>query len=114
QGITTITTYLGQQLAASNYKLGCPIAPLAIEGVEGELQDVVARAFESWHEVIRARLIRHGHKPKRATELATFALSAIEGALLLCKVRRSVVPLELAAVELSRLATQKTSKGARS
>ncbi|MEO6574881.1 MAG: TetR/AcrR family transcriptional regulator [Polyangiaceae bacterium] len=113
EGITTITTFLGQQLVASDYKLGCPVAPLAIEGVDGALQDAVAAAFEAWHVVIRARLVRAGHKPKRATELATFALSAIEGALLLCKVRRSVVPLEQAAKELSRIAAP-PAKGDRS
>lgn len=104
QGIRSITHLLGQQLVASDYKLGCPIAPLAIEGVDGALADQVAGAFEAWHKVIRARLVRAGHAPKRATELATFALSAIEGALLLCKVRRSVAPLERAAIELARIA----------
>jgi TetR/AcrR family transcriptional repressor of lmrAB and yxaGH operons len=113
EGITAITKFLGMQLVASDYKLGCPVAPLAIEGVDGALETAVAGAFDSWQGVIRARLVRAGHTPKRATELATFALSAIEGALLLCKVRRSVVPLELAAKELSRVAEPK-KKGERS
>ncbi len=110
ESIGAVTTMLGHQLASSDYKLGCPVAPIAIEDVSGALHDAVASAFATWHEVIRSRLVHAGHKPKRAAELATFALSAIEGALLLCKVQRSTAPLERAAIELARMTSVERTK----
>lgn len=104
EAVTQILSLLALQLQASDFTLGCPVAPVALEQVEGALlTDAVRSAYDSWHAVILARLLEEGHAPARAQSLATFALSAIEGALLLSKVRRDVAPMTDTAKELAAL-----------
>jgi TetR/AcrR family transcriptional repressor of lmrAB and yxaGH operons len=108
--ITTICRYLSQQLTASHYKLGCPVAPLALEETEVQVKGAVAGALESWQEQIQRRLVSAGFTPSRATELAMFTMSVIEGALLLSKAHQSVAPLERAEIELVRMTEMEESK----
>jgi TetR/AcrR family transcriptional repressor of lmrAB and yxaGH operons len=104
KAIDAVIAMLGAQLAASGYTLGCPVAPVALEAVDSaRVQAAVTTAYDAWQDVIADRLHRDGHRRARARELAVFALSAIEGALLLAKVRRDVAPLSRAAKELANL-----------
>jgi TetR/AcrR family transcriptional repressor of lmrAB and yxaGH operons len=104
KAIDAVVAMLGAQLEASGYSLGCPVAPVALEDVDSaRVHGAVTAAYDSWQDVIAQRLHRDGHRPARARELAVFALSAIEGALLLAKVRRDVAPLRRAAKELTPL-----------
>jgi TetR/AcrR family transcriptional repressor of lmrAB and yxaGH operons len=103
EAVVAIAALLGGQLRASGFRHGCPVAPFVLEDVDPSVRDAARDAFGAWHDVIQERLERAGHDAKRATELATFALSAIEGALLLCKARQSTEPLEQAASEISRI-----------
>ena len=48
-------------------------------------------------------LMALGWSPPRAAAMALFALSAIEGALILCRAERSTQPLEQVAEELQLL-----------
>lgn len=109
--IGAVTGYLEGQLSASDFKLGCPVAPLALDATEEPLRQVVEGALVDWQAILAARLVREGHAGARAEELATFALSAIEGALLLCKARRSTEPLRCAARELGRVLARVEGEG---
>lgn len=103
-GVLTVVGLFAQQLEGSGYTLGCPVAPAAVNGEEGDLLPGVVRdAFDSWQSVIAERLRAEGLAPERATRLACFALSTIEGALLLSRVRRDVAPLHDAGAELLAL-----------
>lgn len=104
QALDAITAYFVHQLESSQFTKGCPIATVALEqaATSEALQRVCSATYALWQAAIAARLERDGHTPERAGELAGFFLSAIEGALLLCRAHRSTDPLRRAAIELRR------------
>ena len=54
-----------------------------------------AAVFDRWTDLIAQRFIADGLPADRATELAVLATSAIEGAILLARVRRDLTPLDV-------------------
>ncbi|MFV8318295.1 TetR/AcrR family transcriptional regulator [Mycobacterium sp. 23] len=93
-----------EQLLATEFRAGCPIAAVSVEaGFDQDDRDrmapVVQRAaavFDRWSDLITQRFIADGIAAERAAELAEFATAALEGALLLARVRRDLAPLDLA------------------
>ena len=100
--LDTLIDKYRRQLLDSDFRAGCPIAAVSVEA--GEEQDrermapVTERAaavFDRWTELIAQRILADGIPPDQAGELAVLATSAIEGALLLARVRRDLAPLDL-------------------
>ena len=54
-----------------------------------------AAVFDRWTDLIAQRFVADGIARERAEELALLATIAIEGALLLARVRRDLAPLDL-------------------
>ena len=94
-----------EALEASSFEEGCPVATVALETIPGE--PVVAQAcqaaFEAWIEAVRDALIEKGLGRARAADFAVFAVSAIEGAILLARTRQSSEPIRVAVQQLVRL-----------
>lgn len=89
------------ELLATDFASGCPVASVAIEGPQSPAALAAAgESFTSWEDTIAASLWQHGIDQERAHGLATMALSAIEGALLLCKAQRSTRALDLVEKEM--------------
>lgn len=86
---------LTTELAATEFRGGCPLATVALDAATESDQIAVAcrDGYDSWRDAIGAMLIRNGATPQRAAELATVVLAAIEGALLLARINRDVAPL---------------------
>jgi AcrR family transcriptional regulator len=108
--LDTLIAKYRKQLAASDFRAGCPIVAVSVEAGEDGDDDraapLVARAgaaFDLWCELIAQRFVGDGMAPDRATELAVFATSAIEGAILLARARRDLAPLEFAHRQLRAL-----------
>ncbi|MGU3432664.1 TetR/AcrR family transcriptional regulator [Actinomycetes bacterium M1A6_2h] len=92
------------QLVASDFAEGCPVASVAIEGPQSPTALVAAgESFTSWEDIIAASLWQNGIGHDRAQGLATMSLSAIEGALLLCKAQRSTRALDRVEKEVALL-----------
>lgn len=92
-------------LVATDFRAGCPVAAVAVEA-ESEAPQAHAAAgaaFARWTALLADRLASSGAEPARARELSTFAIAAIEGALMLCRAERSIRPLD--AVEALVLST---------
>jgi TetR/AcrR family transcriptional repressor of lmrAB and yxaGH operons len=102
--IDGVVAYFGGQLATSAYAKGCPVATVALEqaATSNPLHTVCSSTYARWQQLVAARLATAGFAPARAAELASFALSAIEGALMLCRAHRSLDPLARTAAELRR------------
>lgn len=85
-------------LLDSDYRAGCPVLAVAVEAGDPNLPaEPVARAaaaFDRWGALITERLIADGVPRKRAAELATLVISALEGALVLARAGRDVGPLD--------------------
>ena len=93
-------------LVDGDFRPGCPVAAVAIEapdpGEEG-LLGPAGRAFSDWEERLVAQYAAAGVGAARAQELATTVLAAVEGALILCRARRDVTPLDVVHRELRNL-----------
>lgn len=100
--LDTLIDKYRQQLLSSDFRAGCPVVAVAVEAGEEQDRDrmapVTERAaavFARWTDLIAQRFIADGIPPDRAGELAVLATSAIEGAILLARVRRELTPLDV-------------------
>lgn len=92
-------------LINSDYREGCPVATVALDtaGDSEPIRTACAEAYESWLAMIVAAFTRWGVHEDRREPLATFALSSIEGALLLARVRRDTAIIDVTATQLESL-----------
>ena len=84
---------------------GCPLVAAAadVAATSDELRGVIARAFEGWVEPMTGALIQTGVPEERAGTLATLVISALEGAIILSRIRRDTGPLDAVEKELAPL-----------
>ena len=98
-----------QSVQASGGSSGCPVAGIAIDAGEAgdagddDLMAAARAAFAQWTGRLADRLRAAGLPADRCGPVATTALAAMEGALLLCRAERSTQPLEATARELMNL-----------
>ena len=87
---------LAARLQSSDYQLGCPIATTALEQAATSPRCATRpRRVRALGRAPARRLQADGREPPMAVEQAVFALSAIEGALLLARAARSTRPLRI-------------------
>ncbi|MEH3154760.1 MAG: TetR/AcrR family transcriptional regulator [Gordonia paraffinivorans] len=91
-----------RQLLDSDFTAGCPVVGAAVSGpeVDPHLAELVADIFATWHRTLAAALTESGVDETRARTLASTAIAAVEGALLLSRSQRSMDPLHDVAGEL--------------
>lgn len=93
--VTEVVDLFAALLEGSDFQSGCPIATVALEA-NAENRDVCSAcsgAYESWLETLEERFASWGIDRPSAPELATTALSMLDGALSLARVRRDVSAL---------------------
>lgn len=102
EAVAAVCAMLGDELEASGWELGCPIATVALEaaGASESIRETCAAHFAGWETIVAARLRAAGFDEATAGVAATVAVSSIEGALLLARVYRSRAPLERVAIAL--------------
>ena len=87
----------------TDFGTGCPIAAASLAGPdEPSITDAAARAFALLRDRVAAALTAAGVDPGTAATRASFAVSAIEGALLQARAERSAQPLRDVEAELTR------------
>ncbi|MEO8701044.1 MAG: helix-turn-helix domain-containing protein [Kofleriaceae bacterium] len=92
--IHAIVTLLADDLEASHWDNGCPVAAVALESPSESVRLTVAAHYTGWQRDVTMHLVkRFGLVEPVAAQLATVALAAIEGALLLARVQRTREPL---------------------
>lgn len=91
--IDAVVDLLATDLVASDWQNGCPVAAVALESTSDVVRAAVERHYARWQDEVTARIAGFGIAKPAAAQLATVALAAIEGALLLAKVQRSKAPL---------------------
>lgn len=110
QLIDTLIDKYRRQLLDTDFRAGCPIVAVSVEA--GEQQDAermgpvverAAAAFDRWTDLIAGRLIADGIARERAGELAVLATTALEGAIVLARVRRDLMPLDVVHRQLREL-----------
>jgi TetR/AcrR family transcriptional repressor of lmrAB and yxaGH operons len=94
-----------EDIRASDYRRGCPVANVAMDAAATSpaIRHACDEIFAGWAAPIARRLEREGRRPKDAAALAEFVISTLEGALILCRARRSTEPLAGVAARLETL-----------
>ncbi len=90
-------------LTASDVAAGCSIAAVVHDSDDPALLARAEDVFESWRRPFRDALLADGATPARADVLATATLAALEGAVVLCRARRDLTPLDQTAGVLDEL-----------
>jgi AcrR family transcriptional regulator len=92
-------------LAGSDYAQGCPVAAAVADVAGGSeaLRTATEDAFATWQAGVEGALTEAGVPAGRAPALATLLISALEGAILMARSRRSLQPLDDVVRELTPL-----------
>lgn len=92
-------------LTTSDFQLGCPVSVVTLEtsAESDRLRASCAAAFESWIAPVAAFLVDNGAPADLARERATVLVSTVEGAVILSRAQRSIIPLRYAAMLLADL-----------
>lgn len=108
--LDTLMEKYRRQLRDSDFRAGCPIVAVSVEAGDEQDRDrmapVVERAtaaFDRWNDLIAQRFVSDGIAPDRARELAMLATTALEGAIVLARVRRDLTPLDVVHRQLRSL-----------
>lgn len=94
-------------LRDSDFAAGCPVVSVAVGGSpeEDHLRPAVTATMGRWREVLTAAMVADGIESRAAASLSMMAIASIEGAIILCRVHRSVEPLEDVIEHLAGLVT---------
>ena len=91
-------------LADSDYTAGCPIVAATLGRAEAPAAaDAAAAAFSTWESLLSKLLREAGVERSAAADLATTAVAAVEGAVIMSVAQRSPTPLRRAHRVLSTL-----------
>lgn len=92
-------------LERSAFSEGCPVAGVALDlgAAPSPLHAACRRALERWTGPLADRLRAEGRMPDEAEALATTAIAAFEGALLMSRARGDAGPLRQACAPLRAL-----------
>jgi AcrR family transcriptional regulator len=91
-------------LSESQFAAGCPIVAATLEGERTPAaREAASASFTRWEELLADAVARRGLSRERAHSLATLAIAAIEGGIVLARAHRSVAPLGRVAAELENL-----------
>ena len=90
-----------QVVVASGGLAGCVVAGVTVDSTgDAPLLGVARETFRRWIDALAGQLEAAGMAAKPARRMATTALAAMEGALILCRAEGSSAPLELVAGQL--------------
>ena len=91
-------------LERSDFGAGCPIVSATLEGERSPAaRDAAGAAFRRWEKLLAEAFRGRGIPSRRAASLATLAIAAIEGAILLARAQRDPAPLVRVVDELETL-----------
>jgi AcrR family transcriptional regulator len=93
-----------RDLIAENFSAGCPLVAAAADtaGTSDQVRQILRSAFDGWIEPLSDGLVELGVPSERSVNLALLIISALEGAIVLARVRRDISPFH-ALVELGPL-----------
>jgi len=89
-------------LNREKFSVGCPLVAATADTAASSalLRDALRRAFDRWLEPLSESLIDLGVPVERSDNLALVIIAALEGAIILARVRRDVTPFDALVSEL--------------
>jgi TetR/AcrR family transcriptional repressor of lmrAB and yxaGH operons len=111
QALERAVGLLGEHLAATDFREGCPVATVALDtaGHSEPIRAACAEVYSSWQSLVAGHLGLAGVQDPE--EVAMVVIAAIEGALLLARTRRDLAPLHAVGARLRILLNDGRSSG---
>src|ERR1700728_1218774 len=94
-----------RDLTNEQFSAGCPLVAAAADtaATSKRLREVLQRAFDGWLEPLSQSLVDVGVPQERSDNLAVLIIAALEGAIILARIRRDLTPFDALVVELGPL-----------
>jgi AcrR family transcriptional regulator len=94
-----------RELTEAQFSAGCPLVAAAADtaATSEPLRQVLRRAFDGWLQPLSESLVELGVPLERADDLAVMVIAALEGAIILARIRRDLTPLDALIRELGPL-----------
>jgi AcrR family transcriptional regulator len=102
-------------LTAEGFTAGCPLVAAAADSsaTSDQLREILRVAFDGWQVPLTAALADLGVPAERAEGLALVVISALEGAIILSRIRSDLAPLDALVVELGPVIDATTTSKSR-
>jgi AcrR family transcriptional regulator len=103
--LTSIVEGWRSDLTNEGFSAGCPLVAAAADtaATSAHLRGVLCQAFDGWLTPLSEGLVDLGVPPERSDGLAIVIVSALEGAIILARVRRDLTPFDALVSELGPL-----------
>ena len=94
-----------RDLTNEEFSAGCPLVAAAADtaATSERLRQVLGRAFDGWLEPLSESLVDLGVPIDRSENLAMVIIAALEGAIILARIRRDLTPFDALVLELGPL-----------
>ena len=94
-----------RDLTNEQFSAGCPLVAAAADtaATSKQLRQVLRRAFDGWLEPLSESLVDLGVPLERSDNLAIVIIAALEGAIILARIRRDLTPFDALVLELGPL-----------
>jgi AcrR family transcriptional regulator len=94
-----------RELTNERFSVGCPLVAAAADtaATSTQLRQAVRSAFDGWQEPLSESLVDLGVPPERSDNLAIVIIAALEGAIILARIRRDLTPFDALVLELGPL-----------
>ena len=94
-----------RDLTSERFSAGCPLVAAAADtaATSEQLRQVLRRAFDGWLEPLSGSLVDLGVPAERSGNLAVVIIAALEGAIILARIRRDLTPFDALVLELGPL-----------
>jgi AcrR family transcriptional regulator len=94
-----------RELTSERFSSGCPLVAAAADtaATSKKLRRVLGRAFDGWLKPLSESLIDLGVPVERSDNLALVVIAALEGAIILARIRRDLTPFDALVLELGPL-----------
>ena len=111
--LTAIVEDWRADLVREEFTAGCPLLAAAADtaSTSDHIRRVLVQAFEGWQEPLTAALANLGVPAERAPTLAMLVISAVEGAIVLARIRADLAPLDAVVTELGPVLDASTRPG---
>lgn len=91
----------------SEFRAGCTVLAASIEEPANDestlAADTAAEVYDGWEALLAESFRAHGVSKARAAALAVTVISVTEGAVVLCRAKRNITPLDQVAAQLKIL-----------
>lgn len=89
-------------LTNADFAAGCPVLAVSVEeSADRQVLAAAADAFTGWETQLAGSLRTHG--AREPEQLAALIVASAEGAVAMCRAKRSIEPLDLVAAQLEKL-----------